>query len=279
MFSNNPSAMRKNPFLKKDFVLSPFRKAGPWPAIILVSIAAGILILFIFKLTSNQERLKRKKNKVLARVLEFVLFRDDIVVTLGAFKRVILGNFAYLSEVLVPLAASLIPLLLVLVQLSAWFTYRPLVENETTVLTARLPDNLPVLKQNISLETSDGIRVDSKAVRAPSVNEISWRLKAGAGSDEWVELKINGTSIRKTVALGPKLSRISESREQRRFWTQLLYPSEAPLSEEAPVVAVRIQYPERDLVVGGMHLHWLVVFFVLSMVAGFVLMKPLGITI
>ena len=73
-------------------LLSPFEKLGPWPGIILVSLLATVLALLIFKFTTNQQRLKKRKKRVLAHVLELLIFRDDFVLNIKALKDVFLFN-------------------------------------------------------------------------------------------------------------------------------------------------------------------------------------------
>ena len=49
-----------------DVLFAPFRSLGPWPGMIFISLATGILMLLIFKKTSNQEGIKRAKNQIKA---------------------------------------------------------------------------------------------------------------------------------------------------------------------------------------------------------------------
>jgi len=65
-----------------DFLLAPLAFESPWPGLIVVSLAAAAGLLLIFKLSSNQERIRRKKKVVFARVMELLLFRHDLGVSL-----------------------------------------------------------------------------------------------------------------------------------------------------------------------------------------------------
>ncbi len=150
-----------------DLLLAPFAGTSPWPGMIVVSALAGILILLIFKYTSNQNTLKRKKNRALARILEFLLFKDDLIVTLGAFNRVMVANVKYLGQVLIPLGVSLVPLVLVLVQLNAWFSVRALQQdsyffvgvtgNEANIEVRRQPGNFQWVHPATEVGRRDGI--------------------------------------------------------------------------------------------------------------------------
>jgi len=262
-----------------DALLGPFRAASPWPAMIVVSLVATVLILLIFKLTSNARTVQRKKNRALARLLEFVLFKDDIIVNLGAFGRGMVANLAYLGTLMLPLLASLIPMVLILVQAACWFSARPLQPGETTVITARLQDNLPVMNQTMALAASPGLVIDSDPVRAPSRNEVSWRLRVASAGAGWVDLIVNGTPIRKSVAAGRTIGRLAPVRPQAGFWAELTNPGEIPLPDGSPVTAITVQYPATGLPLSGHSHHWLLVFCVLTLVFGILLLKPLRVVI
>jgi hypothetical protein len=262
-----------------DILLGPFRAENPWPAMVVVCLLTTVSILLIFKWTSNPKALQKQKNRAIARLLEFVLFKDDIVVNLGAFGRVMIANLAYLGTLIIPLLISLIPVALILIQLSCWFSMRPLRPGETAVLTARLPDRLPVMKQTISLEASAGLDVEAGPVRAPSQNEISWRLRIRSDGDAWADVNVNGTKIRKSIATGNRLSRLAPLRPQAGGWTELTHPAEAPLPAEGPLTAIRIQYPSSGLDLGGHSHNWLLVFCILALVFGVLLLKPMRVVI
>lgn len=266
-----------------DLLLGPFQAEGPWPAMVLVSLVTTMLILLIFKLTSNAKTTQRRKNRALARLLEFVLFKDDVVVSLGAFGRSMVANMAYLGTLTLPLLASLIPMVLIVIQVSCWFSARPLRQGETTILTARLQDSVPVMGQTLTLTPSSSIVVDSEPVRTPSQNEVSWRLRvtsAYAKDAKWVDLNVNGAAIRKSIVAGlPTVSRLSPARPPAGFWAELTNPGEAPLPPDGPVTELTVRYPPAGLTLGGRSYHWLLVFCVLTLVFGGLLLKPLRVVI
>jgi len=75
------------------------------------------------------------------------------------------------------------------------------------------------------------------------------------------------------------VARRSPERLEAGFVNQLLYPAERPLPPDAPVESIRVTYPERDINMFGWRLHWMVVFFVLTIAFAFVLRKPFGVII
>jgi hypothetical protein len=53
------------------------------------------------------------------------------------------------------------------------------------------------------------------------------------------------------------------------FWDILLNPGEMPIAKDSSVKQIKIDYPSRSIEIFGWNLHWLIVFFVLSIVFGF----------
>jgi len=133
-----------------DLALDPFSGMSPWAGMCAISLLASVLVLLVFRACSDRSLIKRRKGKFVARVLELALFRQDVVVNLGSFGRVLAANFWYLAALLRPLMVSIVPLLLILVQVHSFFAYRPLRVGETALIKARLPAELRVMNQSLS---------------------------------------------------------------------------------------------------------------------------------
>ena len=56
-----------------------------------------------------------------------------------------------------------------------------------------------------------------------------------------------------------------------------LNPVEAPLPAGAPVESIAIDYPDGDVSLLGWRMHWLVAFFILTLVFALALQRPLGV--
>jgi uncharacterized membrane protein (DUF106 family) len=55
--------------------------------------------------------------------------------------------------------------------------------------------------------------------------------------------------------------------------------AEPALPENSPIESMSINYPDRNIEVAGYAINWIWLFFILSMVAGFVFKELLGIQI
>jgi hypothetical protein len=243
-----------------------------------VSLLTAVVVLIIFKYTSRQSRVRRKRNRLLARVLEMLLFKDDVVVNLGAFGRVLAANAAYLAELVPPLCATLVPVALVLAQLSEWYGSRPFVPGERAVVTVGFDDAFPVMEHGASLRASDDLQIETGGVRVPERNEISWRVLAD-GEREWVEVRAGESAERKSVTVGTAFARVSRRRGSSRLSDQLAHPSERPLPRGGPIAFIEVSYASSDLFLGRLPVHWLLVFLVLTLLFGLVLKWPMGVEI
>jgi hypothetical protein len=75
------------------------------------------------------------------------------------------------------------------------------------------------------------------------------------------------------------ISRISLSRLRAPYWIRLFSSSEPPLPDGSPVQAISVTYSARNIEFAWVEWNWIVLFFVLSLVAGFLFKEVLGIEI
>ena len=62
--------------------------------------------------------------------------------------------------------------------------------------------------------------------------------------------------------------RVSPSRVEPGWLDLILHPAEPPIAEASAVESIRIDYPSQWMNLFGWHLHWLVVYFALSVLFG-----------
>ena len=48
-----------------------------------------------------------------------------------------------------------------------------------------------------------------------------------------------------------------------------MYPAEPPIKSQIPVESIEIRYPTKSMDLFGWKIHWIIVYFVLSIVFGF----------
>ena len=76
---------------------------------------------------------------------------------------------------------------------------------------------------------------------------------------------------KKVLVSNEKLGRISQNRVKSNLWDNLVSPGEKPIIENSLVNRIEIDYPKRSIEILGLRVHWLIIFFVLSIAFGFIL--------
>lgn len=262
-----------------DLAMRPFAGESPWPGLIVASLLTAAVLVGLFCVTSNQRAILRSRNKFLARTLELLLFQHDLRVSLTACGRILKANFVYLFQFLLPMAVGLIPLVLIFVQMEAWFDRRPLNVGEQAVLTVQLDASHPVVGTPVELMLPDSARIDSPVVRTPTKNEVAWRFVATKPGSEGIDVKVSGHSERKSLDVSTHMIRVSPRRESSGVVNALFAPSESPLAKSSPIRRMEISYPPREVAIGLTEIPWIVAAVVLMMVFSLILGAIFGVRI
>lgn len=258
----------------------PFIKLGPWPAMISVALLTGLFMLFIFKHTSNQAGIRQVKNRIKAHLLELRLFKDSLGVSMKAQGQIVLANFKYMGYSLKPLLVMFIPLILILIQLNFWFAYDSLQSGQTALLKVKFEDDVSLMETPVEISASEGVIFETPPLRMEDDNEIDWRIRAQQKGVHDIVFSISGQEFTKIISVDlKKLSRISPLKTKKSFWKELLYPAESPFPRPSPIQSIEITYPSRNMNLFGWQIHWLIVYFALSIIFGFSLKGFFGVEI
>jgi uncharacterized membrane protein (DUF106 family) len=262
-----------------DALLYPFREMSPWVTLLPISLVTAVVLLLIFKRTSNQDAIGDVKARIAAGLFEIRLFNDDLRTMFVAQGQILCHSLTYMRLSLVPMLWTLPPLILVIAQLQFHYGYEGLRPGQTTQLKAVLkPEAAPGGKPDISLEGSAGIAVVEPAVWVPSLREMSWRVAVEASGAYELELAMGDAVEGKLLDATTATVRRSPIRA-RGFLDELIYPAEPALPSDSPFESIEIDYEDATIDFLGFGIHWLIVFFVLSIVFAFALRKPFGVKI
>ncbi|HEB35422.1 hypothetical protein LCGC14_1405220 [marine sediment metagenome] len=262
-----------------DFIFFLFRSMNPWIGMILISVLTALLMLFVFRFTSNQEGIKRVKNKIKAHLLELRLFKDSMSLSFKAQGNILRYNLRYISYSTKPMLVMIIPLILILIQLNFWFGYEALTPGQETILKVKLEEGHNPLDIDISLEPSSGFDIQTPPLRIEEEREINWRLQAREKGVHDLTFIVNGQKFTKKVSVAQRpLSKISPLKVKRNFINELINPGESPFPGDSPIKAIEVKYQSKDMNLFGWSIPWLfgippwlVVYFALSIILGFVL--------
>ena len=261
-----------NSVLNKVFevLFLPFRGMSPWVAMAAVSLLTSFLMLFIFRHTSNQEGIRKQKNRIKAHLLELRLFKDNMGVQLRAQGRILLANLRYVGHNAKPMLVMIVPVLLILIQLNLWFGAEALEPGDPVLVKVRLVEGKYPSEVPAYLTASPELEVETPPLRIEDEREIDWRLRARSAGDGRLTLSVGGeTIVKKAPVGGRRLSPVPVLRPGRSFLDQVFNPGEAPLPSGTVVRSVEVRFPEASLPLFGLGVHWLIAYFVLSIAFGY----------
>ena len=108
--------------------------------------------------------------------------------------------------------------------------------------------------------------------------EVDWRIRADGPGRHEVRIDLEGEKIIKEIVVGEGLHRLSPQRPST-LWRTVLYPAETPLPRESAFLSVEMDYPPAKVRFLRWRQHWLVYFFILSIVFAFAFKGPLRVEI
>ncbi len=249
------------------------------PALIvfLISVVVGMLMVVVFRYTSNQKAIRAAKDCLKAHLLALRLFQDQILVVLRSYARILLATGRYLRLAFVPLLFVVIPMTILIVQLDHYLGSTPIRSGQAFLVKVR-GSNSETLN-SLSLQLPDGLRTTAPAVHVPTENELAWRVVATKDGDYQINIEDSGQTLSKTVLVGSGLPRLSQVRYRRSFFERLFLSAEPALPENSSIESIEVLYPSRAIAFAGVEWNWIWLFFILSLAAGFLFKSILGIEI
>lgn len=249
------------------------------PALIVVAISAaiGLLMVVMFRYTSDQKAIHVAKDHLKAHLLALRLFQDQIPVVIRSYGRILLATGRYLRLAFMPLLLVSVPLILLLAQIDRYLGSAPFETGRQFLVSARVfgPDALGAATLELPAELS----TNAPAVHVPAENEIVWRVVADREGSFVVNVRTSAQTSTKQVVVGHGMPRLSGIRLRGPWWKRVLYSAEPALPARNFVQAIEVQYPSREIAFAGFEWNWIWLFFVVSLAAGFLFKSILGIEI
>jgi hypothetical protein len=228
-----------------------------------VSVVLGVLMMWVFRRTTDREALRRTIRRMQAHLLEFWLYVDEPWLMGKSWKGLLLANLRFYRLLLGPLVILSIFMTPVFFGLDALYGSSPLPVGKPALVTLRMDRPLESLSPIPQPKAPQGIAVESPAVRVFSERTVSWRvrpLRPVRGEFLWL---LEGSNFTKSVAAGGDFA--YHSRMRARSLVRLLrYPMEMPL-RRGPVEWIEIDYPPAAVSLFGLEAHWSIWFLAFSL--------------
>ena len=266
-----------------DLIVLPFRGMPPIVGLIVISLLVSGGMLIGFRAVSDQDALDAVKRRIYGGVYEIRLYKDDLLTIFTAQLGILRETMTYFRLSMVPMLWMMVPIVIIVSQLQFQYGYESLEPGQTALVKVELTEEAAdrvgeTDASGVSLEVPDGVRLETALVWIPSLREAGWRIAAESPGEYELVVRIGEETLTKSV-------RVSGTTVLRSpVWPsslldQLIYPAEAPLPRGSNAEAIRLSYADAEINMFGWHTHWIIAFFILTMVFAFALAKPLGVKI
>jgi uncharacterized membrane protein (DUF106 family) len=250
---------------------------SPLAIVVVLSLVVGLVMVVLFGYTSDQKAIGIAKDQLKAHLLAVRLYRDQIPVVMGSYGKILRGTGRYLKLAFKPLLYVIVPITLLIVQIDRYLGSTPIPTDAPFLLTAHFAGSDE--RNDVTLDLPPEITITAPPVHVAASNEIVWRLAGSRDGKYEAKIIAANQSAAKSVCVGSDLPRISTVRLRGHFWERMFASAEPALSQNSPIESIAINYPDRNIDVAGYGINWIWLFFILSMVAGFVFKELLGIKI
>jgi hypothetical protein len=160
----------------------------------------------------------------------------------------LLGAARLFVLALLPAAIMIVPVTLLLGQLSLWYQQRPLQVGEEAVVTMTLAGDIDDPLPDVRLEPTDALEKKKTfgPVRVLSKREVCWNVCAHENGRHRLVFDVGGQTVEKELAVGDGYMRVSARRPAWSWTDAVLYPGEPPFRPDSPVRSIEVEYPERS---------------------------------
>ena len=246
-------------------LLAPIAHLPGWLSNTIISAVVGVLLLIIFKYTSNQKAIEKVRDSIKANLLALKLYKDSIAVTLKAQGKVFQGAFLLLFHAIRPMLVMIVPVSLILAQMGLWYQFRPLNVGEQTLVIMELNGDANSPWPVVKLDTNIAAEITIQQTKVLSKRQVYWKIKALEEGYQKITFLVDDQHIEKQFAAGDGFMKISPKKPAWNWAEILLYPTEKPFAPDSAVKSISILYPERISKTSGAD-WWIVYFFIASMV-------------
>jgi hypothetical protein len=257
--------------------MPPISVNAPLLLVLAISVVIGFLMVVVFRYTSDQKAIGRAKDQLKAHLLAVRLYPDQLPVVMRAYGRILRGTGTYLRLAFTPLLIAILPITFLIVQLDRYFGWLPLRPAQTFLVEARVQDANAL--NDIGLQLPSELVSSAPAVHVPRDNEIVWRVVAGRAGKYDIQIAAGSQAVSKQVVVSPGLARVSPVRLKDNFWERIFTSGEPALAENSSIQSIAVTYSPRVIGFAWMEWNWIALFFVVSLIAGFIFKSALGIQV
>ncbi|HVP11303.1 MAG TPA: hypothetical protein VMV94_08980 [Phycisphaerae bacterium] len=252
-------------------ILSVF---SPTVSLWIISAVTGVVMLFIWRYTSNQAAIGDVRRKIAANLLATRLFKDDISVTFRAQRRIIWQAMRLLRYSFQPMLIMMIPFVLIMVQIGLRYEHRPLPVGQKARVKVTLKEGANWKGVGDQIVLPDGLSRDvNDPCRAEALRTVDWRITPSKAGEYNLAVGKGADTIEVPLRAGDGFTRLSRLRGGS-FWVRLLYSAEPSIPKSSVFESVEVYYPPRSTPLLWWDVHWLITLLILSIIFALIF-KPI----
>jgi hypothetical protein len=250
-------------------ILKPFEGGHALGGLIFISVLTGGVMLFLFKLTSNQQAMKDVKTRISAYFLELRLYSQDISNVVASQRKILRSNLSYMKLSLVPAVVMIVPVILVMVQLNLRYANRQLRPGDTALVKVNVAQGFDVMRNKIDLECAGGVEKASPGVRIPSLGEVCFKVKLTEPGVHNITLTSGAAQVEMPVYGSDRLVPVYGVAKKPSLYEAVFNPGSPRVPPDGPIESVEVAYqPMKFGLFGLVKLSWLWTFLIISFAFG-----------
>ncbi len=256
-----------------DFVLTPFAGMSSYVGLTVISVVTGVVMVFLYSLTTDQEKLKKIRDQIKILFLEIRLYKDDMAEMFAIQKDILKQNFRYLRYTLKSAIVLIIPILFILVDMNVRYSYSPARPGQSFIVSAFAEDQISL--ERIELNLPPGLTLEVPAIRVTQESRVSWQVRAGSSGISKLTFNQGQDAVVRNIVVSNRIQRVYPDMDKGKTWTSKLIPFGEFLPADSPIQRIHIEYPIQSSFL-GLQPGWLYYFFLVSVVAGLIVKRWMG---
>ena len=253
----------------------------PLGILLLLAVVIAVVILLIFRWTTNATLLDRRKNQMLAGLMEFHHFRADPWIALRALPRLLFAQARYLRALILPFLLSLIPVVWILIQAQYWVLHR--LPQPRDQMICKITINLPpgqILETPFQLQFDTDTNQVNASLRIPEEQAVYWSVPLPPGPPpSQMILRGGGYAWKFPLDLTGNWCPLVSQWSPRTGISRFTNPRGSVLPAQGLLRSVELRYPDRAWRLAGINWNGGVLLMVASFLIAGLLKKPMKVNL
>ncbi len=184
-----------------DPILQPLINLSPFWAIIILAVVVSLLITLVYKLATDQKKMKDMKEKQKDYQKKMKELRSNPEEMMKVQKEAMKLNMEYMKSSFKPTLITMIPILLIFGWMAGHLSFEPIYPGETYSVSAEF---LEGVKGEAELIADQGTELISPAEQEIVEGKANWKLKSSNG-EHFLTVKVDDVEESKKVLITKEL--------------------------------------------------------------------------